>query len=68
MQIEYVANGMKRNVRDSVGEALIARKLARPIYETRQIVPEPAIEADEISPRTGKPKRQYKRRDMVPEE
>lgn len=68
MQIEYVANGMKRTVRDSVGAALIARKIARPAYETRQITPEPAIEADEISPRTGKPKRVYKRRDMQAED
>ena len=68
MRIEYVANGMKREVRDSVGAALIARKIARPVYETRQVVPEPAIEADEISPRTGKPKRVYKRRDMQAED
>lgn len=68
MQIEYVANGMKREVRDSVGAALIARKIARPVYETRQITPEPAIDAEEISPRTGKPKRVYKRRDMQAED
>lgn len=68
MQIEYVANGMKREVLDSVGAALIARKIARPVYETRQITPEPAIQADEISPRTGKPKRVYKRRDMQAED
>lgn len=67
MQIEYVANGMKREVRDSVGAALIARKIAR-AYETRQLTPEPAIEADQISPRTGKPKRVYKRRDMQAED
>lgn len=67
MQIEYVANGMKRNVRDNVGAALIARRIARPVYQTRQIVPEPAIEAEPISERTGKPKRVYKRRDIQAE-
>lgn len=63
MRIEYVANGMRRDVRDSVGETLIARRIARAVYETRQMQPEAAEEA-EISPRTGKPKRQYRRRDM----
>ena len=68
MWIEYVTNGTKRNVAEGVGKLLIARRIARPVLETRQIVPEPAIEADEISPRTGKPKRQYKRRDMAAED
>lgn len=87
MRIEYVANGMKREVRDSVGAALIARRIARPVYQTRQITPEPVaqiaaeinaainaseesalIDGNEISPRTGKPKRVYKRRDMQAED
>lgn len=63
MLIEYVANGMQRDVRDSVGETLIARRIARAVYETRQMQPEQA-EKVEISTRTGKPKRQYRRRDM----
>lgn len=67
MQIEYVANRSRRNVRDSIGEALIARKIARPVYQTRQLTPEPADDAEDISPRTGKPKRKYKRRDMKAE-
>lgn len=45
MQIEYVANGMKREVRDSVGQALIDRRLARPVYQTRMMQAEP-VEAD----------------------
>lgn len=69
MRIKYVANGMQRTVRDSVGKALIARRLARAVTETGHLEPEPPeAESIEISPRTGKPKRQYKRRDMRPEE
>lgn len=64
MLIEYVANGMKREVRDSVGEQLIKRKLARAVMETRAIKAE---DTPEISERTGKPKRRYKRRDMKAE-
>lgn len=66
MRIEYRANGQQRDVRDSVGEALIARKIARPVYQTRQVVADEPEEV-EISPRTGKPKRRYKRRDMTAE-
>lgn len=65
MLIEYVANGMKREVRDSVAEALIARKLAHRVVETREMKAE---DAPEISERTGKPKRRYKRRDMKAED
>ena len=64
MQIEYVANGSKREVSDAIGKVLIARKIARRVYQTRQVTPEVTPEV-EVSPRTGKPKRQYKRRDMV---
>lgn len=66
MRIEYRANGMQREVRDSVGEALIARKIARPVYQTRELVADEPEEVD-ISPRTGKRKRKYKRRDMTAE-
>jgi len=65
---------MQREVRDSVGEVLIARNLATRVYRTRHLVakaePE-TVEAEEpveISPRTGKPKRKYKRRDMSAED
>lgn len=64
MRIEYVANNSRRTVSDEIGRTLIARKLARPVYETRAIEPEAA----DISPRTGKPKRKYKRRDMAAED
>lgn len=66
MRIEYRANGMQREVRDSVGEALIARKIARPVYQTRELVADEPEEVG-ISPRTGKRKRKYKRRDMTAE-
>jgi hypothetical protein len=67
MRIEYVASKSQRTVSDGIGKALIDRKLARRVYETRQVeAKEPAAEA-EISERTGKPKRRYKRRDMTAE-
>lgn len=67
MQIQYVSNGMKRNVRESVGNALIARRIARPVVDIKAMEPELEMVDVEISPRTGKPKRKYKRRDMVAE-
>jgi len=65
---------MQREVRDSVGEVLIARNLATRVYQTRQLAakaePEKVVaeEPVEISQRTGKPKRKYKRRDMSAED
>ncbi|HEY8355269.1 MAG TPA: hypothetical protein VIK69_09680 [Methylophilaceae bacterium] len=67
MRIQYRANGMQREVRDSVGEVLIARNLATRVYRTRQLVADEPEEV-EISPRTGKPKRKYKRRDLAAED
>ncbi len=58
---------MQREVRDSVGEVLIARNLANRVYRTRQLVADEPEEV-EISPRTGKPKRKYKRRDLAAED
>lgn len=73
MRIQYRANGMQREVRDSVGEALVSRNIATRVYRTRNLAakaePE-TVEAEErveISPRTGKPKRKYNRRDMSAE-
>jgi len=63
MRIEYTANKMQREVRDSAGEALINLGLAKRVYQTRDDGPE-----EEISARTGKPKRRYKRRDIRPED
>lgn len=65
MMIQYVSNGSKRDVRESIGNVLIDRKLARPVYETRMLEPEPAVESTEPD---IKPKRKYKRRDLQSEE
>lgn len=65
MLIEYVANGQQKQVRRSVANHLIDRGLARPVCETREIKPE--TEDVEISARTGKPKRKYRRRDLQAE-
>lgn len=65
---------MQREVRDIVGEALVSRNIATRVYQTRHLSakaePE-TVEAEEpveISQRTGKPKRKYKRRDMSAED
>jgi len=57
MRIEYRANKSQREVRDSVGEALIRRGIATRVNE-----PDPV---EEVAP---KPKRRYKRRDIRPED
>ena len=67
MRIEYVANKSQRTVPDEIGKVLIARKLARRVYETREVKAEEPAPEVEISPRTGKPKRRYKRRDLTAE-
>jgi hypothetical protein len=67
VRIQYRANGMQREVRDSVGEVLIHRNLATRVYRTRELVADEPEEV-EISPRTGKHKRKYKRRDMSAED
>ena len=81
MHIQYVANGSRRTVRDSVGRELVGRGIAREMRsedpsqdEQTQVPkvqstskPEKAPKDPNISPRTGKPKREYKRRDMRPE-
>lgn len=69
MLIEYVATKSKRNVPDHIGETLVARSIARRVEQTAAIQTREirAEEEVEISPRTGKPKRRYKRRDMQAE-
>jgi hypothetical protein len=57
---------MQREVRDSVGEALVSRNIATRVCLTRELVDDEPEEV-EISPRTGKPKRKYNRRDMSAE-
>jgi hypothetical protein len=65
MQIEYVMTRSRRTVSDAVGAALVKRRLAREVCETRAVAAEE--EPQEISAVTGKPKRKYKRRDMQAE-
>ncbi len=73
MEIRYRANGMQRNVRDSIGQTLIDRNLATAVYATRQIVPEQLAEIETPSkpeelPARAKTKRKYTRRDMKAEQ
>lgn len=65
MLIEY-KNGKQKEVKDFLANVLIQRGLVKAVYETRQIEPEQTEEV-EISALTGKPKRQYRRRDMQAE-
>lgn len=74
MQIQYVANGSRRTVRDSVGQTLVGRGIAREVVDGEAAAPAPKVKKPRakkspsgISPRTGKPTREYKRRDMRPE-
>lgn len=81
MHIQYVANGSRRTVRDSVGRELVGRGIARELRSDvpsqESSTPAPKVQTaakpakspkdPNISPRTGKPKREYKRRDMRPE-
>lgn len=60
MQIEFTRDNKKAELPDKVANELIRRGVARK-PQTREL-------KAEISPRTGKPKRQYKRRDMQAED
>lgn len=66
MLIEYKRNGACKEVAEPFASILVKSGVAR-FAEVRQLKPEPASEQD-ISPRTGKPKRQYRRRDMKAED
>lgn len=63
VEIEFLT-GMRKPVTEDEARVLVGAKVAK--YVTREIKPEPdpIVEAEEISPRTGKPKRKYERRDM----
>lgn len=65
MQIEYLTTKSRREVSEAAGRALIKHKIARAV-ETPHV--ELTAEPDEISPRTGRPKRQYRRRDLRAED
>ena len=55
------------NLPDKVAGALILRRLVRKVESTEEIIVPAEVDTPEISERTGKPKRQYRRRDMVAE-
>lgn len=63
-------DGRHKTVKDSVGRALIKIGKATeavasaPVYQTRAVT----AETTEVSERTGKPKRKYRRRDMQAED
>lgn len=62
MRIQYRATGHHRNVDEGVGRMLVRNRIADPVLEDGQYMT--ASMDAEISPRTGKPKRKYRRRDM----
>lgn len=63
-------DGRRKTVKDSVGRALVKIGKATesvdsaPVYQTRAV----NAETPEVSERTGKPKRKYRRRDMQDED
>lgn len=59
MRIKEIRTGREVNVPDRIGDLLVIK--GKHEYVTSATTAE--VEAD-ISPRTGRPKRQYKRRDM----
>lgn len=68
--VEYVKTGKRKQMKPvfadalvKVGAVVVVQEAAAQVQTvTRDVVPE------DISPRTGKPKRQYKRRDMRAED
>lgn len=64
-EIEYVKNGRVADIDEPFATILVKAGAAR--FIDRQLKAE-AEESAEISPRTGKPKRQYRRRDMKAED
>jgi hypothetical protein len=61
MLIEFTRTGKQAVIPDKTARALMARNLVREVAAIRS-------DESEISPRTGKPKRQYRRRDMQAED
>ena len=65
MLVEMKLTGKVRDVTQAQADFIVKSKLGS-VYQARQVKAEPA--GEEISPRTGKPKRQYRRRDMKAED
>lgn len=84
MQITYRTTRHTREVPDSIGRRLVATRIADAVDlmstgkaldverhsapVTRGASLEAESESEDISPRTGKPKRKYKRRDLRAED
>jgi hypothetical protein len=82
MLIQYRATGHKRDVPAMIGDRLCRRRIADEVetapsepetkvamtYVTRDVVAEAPQASQDVSPRTGLPKRTYRRRDMTAEE
>lgn len=64
-EIEYVKSGRVADIAEPFATILVKSGAAR--FIDRQLKSE-AEESAEISPRTGRPKRQYRRRDMKAED
>ena len=60
MRIEYVVTKSQRDVPDAIGEALVARRIARPVYETRELTAE--------GKKRRRKRKQYERRDLKAED
>lgn len=61
MLIEFTRTGKQAVIPDKTARALMTRDLVREVKARESDEPE-------ISPRTGRPKRQYRRRDMQAED
>lgn len=67
MLIQYRTTGHRREVADSIGRRLVGSRIADPAHtepEAASSYQTADLQAEGISPRTGKPKRKYKRRDL----
>lgn len=65
--VEYLRGGRQKTMHRRFADVLVKTGLVK-VVEAASVQQEPpAEESPEISVRTGKPKRQYKRRDMQAE-
>lgn len=68
--VEYVKTGKRKQMKPVFADALVRIGAAVVVQESVAQVQTVTrdVAAEDISPRTGKPKRKYKRRDMKAEE
>lgn len=65
--VEYKKTGKRTQMKPAFADVLVKLGAVTVVQESVAQVVTRDVGADEISPRTGKAKRQYKRRDMQPE-